>query len=82
MLTTCILGQSDGRIARFEFIFLSKPTWLKRIKLSTTHSLFNISKKMIHQLVFSYDIHYNQYTTSGKILLLVSFKVYVPKLGL
>jgi hypothetical protein len=29
---------------------LSKPTWFKMI--STTHSLFNIPNKMIHQLIF------------------------------
>jgi hypothetical protein len=25
----CIIGQSYGRNARFQFIFLSKPTWFK-----------------------------------------------------
>jgi hypothetical protein len=50
-----ILGKSYGRIAHFKFVFLSKPTWFKMI--STAHSLFNIPKKMIHQLVFSYDIY-------------------------
>jgi hypothetical protein len=28
-------------------------------QLSMAHSLFNIPKKMIHQLVFTYDIYYN-----------------------
>jgi hypothetical protein len=50
----CILGKSYGRIAHFQFVYLSKPTWFKMI--STTHSFFNIPKKMIHQLIFPYDI--------------------------
>jgi hypothetical protein len=58
----CILGQSYGRIAHLQFIFLSKPTWFKM--LSTAHSLFNIPKKMIHQLIFPYDIYYKWYDTS------------------
>jgi hypothetical protein len=45
----CILGKSYGRNAHFQFILMSKPTWFKMI--STTHSLFNIPKKMIHQLI-------------------------------
>jgi hypothetical protein len=45
-LNECILGSSYGRIARVQFVFLSKPTWFKII--STTHSLLNIPKKMIH----------------------------------
>jgi hypothetical protein len=45
----CILGKSYGRIARFQFILLSKPACFKMI--STTHSLFNIPKKIIHQLI-------------------------------
>jgi hypothetical protein len=28
-LNACILGKSHGRIARFQFIFISKPTWFK-----------------------------------------------------
>jgi hypothetical protein len=28
-LNVCILGKSHGRIACFQFIYLSKPTWLK-----------------------------------------------------
>jgi hypothetical protein len=28
-LKSCILGKSYGRVACFQFIYLSKPTWLK-----------------------------------------------------
>jgi hypothetical protein len=45
-LNACILDKSYGRIARFQFVFLSKPTWFEMI--STTHSLLNIPKKMIN----------------------------------
>jgi hypothetical protein len=31
ILATCILGQLYGRIARFQFILLSKPTWFKNV---------------------------------------------------
>jgi hypothetical protein len=48
-LNTCIRGKSYGRIAHFQFILFSKPTWFKM--MSTTHSLFNVPKKMIHQLI-------------------------------
>jgi hypothetical protein len=30
-LKLCILGKSHGRIACFQFIYLSKPTWLKML---------------------------------------------------
>jgi hypothetical protein len=43
-LNACILGKSYGRIAHLQFVLLSKPTWFKMI--STTHSLFNIPKKI------------------------------------
>jgi hypothetical protein len=70
----CILGQSYGRIAHFQLIFLSEPTWFKMI--STTHNLFDIHKKMIHQLIFSY-------TTNGIMLYLClnlyHLTLYVPK---
>jgi hypothetical protein len=78
----CILGKSYGTIVHFKFILLSKPTCFKMLKLSTTHSLLNIPKKMIHQLIFSYDIYYNLYTSSGIVLQLISFNLYVPKHGL
>jgi hypothetical protein len=44
ILIARILGQSYGRNARFQFIFLSKPTWFKMFKLSMAHSLFNTPK--------------------------------------
>jgi hypothetical protein len=30
-LNVCILGKSHGRIACFQFIYLSKPTWIKKL---------------------------------------------------